>query len=338
MQEWEAIVLDLAKDQLFASHFSHIVIQSGMTDAAVLKTIELCESGLLPVEKLKNWCYADAIKAISEPVFHQLIELQLFSRTEEMWENSLQMCNNYYSNERSLPESLIFRVLCEQKTMSSKIADSAGYCWTELANRFIASYPHRKWDVFKAGLMQESSLLGCIEYHKEGFMTQLTADSPSRAWSCIKEVLEELKDRKWAIASWLSGCMTSTFGHTAFGPIQYISPSELFSWVELDRESRAYWLCQALPQTLNESPSGRLARNFLARFGNDESTYRSFTTRFMNRSWSGNESEHCRELRDEARNWLKGETNKIVVTWIEEYIEALGYDIQRAEIEEERGI
>ena len=221
--------------------------------------------------------------------------------------------------------------------MSSKIADSAGYCWTELANRFIASYPHRKWDIFKAGLMQESSLLRCIEYHKEGFMTQLTSDSPSRAWSCIKEVLEELKDGKWAIASWLSGDMTSTFGHTAFGPIQYISPSELFSWVESDRKNRAYWLCQVLPQTLNESPSGRLTRNFLARFGNDESTYRSFTTRFMNRSWSGNESEHCRELRDEARNWLKGETNKIVVTWIEEYIETLGYDIQRAEIEEERG-
>jgi hypothetical protein len=57
----------------------------------------------------------------------------------------------------------------------------------------------------------------------------------------------------------------------------------------------------------------------------------------MNRSWTGNESEHCRELRDEARDWLKGETNKIVATWIEEYIETLGYDIQRAEIEEELG-
>jgi hypothetical protein len=227
MQEWEAIVVDLAKDQLFASHFSDIVIQSGMTDSAVLKTIELCESGILAREKLINWWYSDALKAISEPVFRQLIEIQLLSCTEELWENSLQMCNNYYFDERSLPESLIFRVLCEQKSMSSKIADSAGYCWTELANRFIASYPHRKWDVFKAGLMQESSLLRCIEYHKEGFMTQLTADSPSRAWSCIKEVLEELKDGKWTIASWLSGDMTSTFGHTAFGPIQYISPSEL---------------------------------------------------------------------------------------------------------------
>lgn len=335
-QEWEAIVLNLAKEPLFASHFSEIVIQSGMTDAVVLKVIELCENGGIATERLKDWWFTDALKTISEPVFRKLIEMQLTKSTEAMWENSLQMCNQYYVEGMSLPESLIFQILCEQSAISSRIANSAGYYWTELANRFIAAYPKRKWDVFKGVLLQERNMIRSIEHHREGFMAQLVADDPRKAWECIRVVLDENKDVEWAIAYWLSGEMTSEFGHLNAGPIQYISSAELFSWVELDRGARAYWLCQAIPQTLDRSPAGRLARDFLVKFGDDESTYRAFRTRFRSRSWSGKESENCRKLRDEARNWLKGETNRIVVAWIEEYIESLGLDVQRAEIEEER--
>ena len=41
-------------------------------------------------------------------------------------------------------------------------------------------------------------------------------------------------------------------------------------------------------------------------------------------------------LREQAREWLVGEKNQTVVRWIENYIDGLGYDIQQAEIEEER--
>jgi len=38
----------------------------------------------------------------------------------------------------------------------------------------------------------------------------------------------------------------------------------------------------------------------------------------------------------EAREWLVDEKNKTVIRWIENYIDGLGYDIQKAEIDEER--
>lgn len=335
-REWQTIVLALATENLFATHFSEIVIQSGMSDAVVLKLVELCEAGVLSKEKLKNWRFADALKTISEPVFRKLIELQLASLIDEMWENSLKMCIQYYGDEKALPETFIFRVLCESKQMNSRITSSSGYSWTELATRFIAAYPNRKWDVFKSVLLQEGNWTRGIEHHRPCFMSRLVADDPSKAWKYIRGVLDEKKDGKWEIAFWLSGEMHNDLGRATAGPIKHLAPTELFSWVELDRDERAYWLCQAIPKSLDGSPAGRLTRDFLAKFGEDERTYRAFTVRFRSRSWSGKESEHSRELRDEARNWLKGESNRIVVAWIEEYIESLDQEIQRAEIEEER--
>jgi hypothetical protein len=68
IDEWQAIILSLANEQLFAEHYSEIVIHTGMTDTVVLKVIELCESGVLAKEKLENWWFTDALKTISEPV------------------------------------------------------------------------------------------------------------------------------------------------------------------------------------------------------------------------------------------------------------------------------
>lgn len=336
LDEWEVIVLELAKERLFAEHFSEIVIHSGMTDAVVLKVIELCESGVLAREKLENWWFTDALKSICEPVFRQLIEMQVVNTTEGLWENSLRMCNQYYVDNLLLPESLIFELLAEPVFNDSRISDSAGYYWTELATRFVEAYPGRKWDIFKGVLSQERRMLRCIEHHREGLMAQWVADDPCKAWECITEVLEKNEDSRWAITSWLSGAMTSSWGDSAAGPIQHIPSAEIFSWVDLDRDGRSYWLCQALPKTLDTTPAGRLTRDFVARYCNDESTYRSLRSHFGARSWCGKTSENCRKLRDDAREWLRDEHDRIVINWIEDYIESLGHEIEQAEIEEER--
>jgi hypothetical protein len=91
-----------------------------------------------------------------------------------------------------------------------------------------------------------------------------------------------------------------------------------------------------MPKTLDQTPAGRLTRDFVATFCNDESTYRSLFAHFGSRSWCGKASEHCRKLRDDAREWLKGETDRIVIDWIEEYISSLDHGIESAEIDEER--
>ncbi len=336
IDEWETIVLGLASERLFAKYLSEIVIHSGMTDAVVLKVIELCESGVLAKESLENWWFTDALKAISEPVFRQLINLHMANATEGLWESSLRMCNQYYVDDLVLPESLIFQLLAEPEFTKSRINDSAGYYWTELATRLVEAYPERKWDIFKGVLSQERRMLRCIEHHRNGLMAQWVADDPSRAWACIAEVLDNHEDGRWAIASWLSGAMTSGWVDGLSGPIQHIPSGEMFSWVDLDRNERSYWFCQAMPKTLDKTKAGRLTRSFVARYCDNESTYRSLQSHFGASCYWGKASDHCHKLRDEAREWLKDERDRIVIGWIEDYIESLDREIERAEIEEER--
>lgn len=104
------------------------------------------------------------------------------------------------------------------------------------------------------------------------------------------------------------------------------------------KAKRVIWLFLAglLPKTLNQSPSGRITREFLARYGANDSIARSLWCRFCSRSYCGLESDHNRRLRDDARSWLIGEDDGYVIRWIENYIESLTHDIQRAEIDEER--
>ena len=54
--------------------------------------------------------------------------------------------------------------------------------------------------------------------------------------------------------------------------------------------------------------------------------------------WCGPASDQYRRLRDEARTWLVDEKDVTVRDWIEDYIDGLSHDIDRAEIDEERGM
>ena len=72
------------------------------------------------------------------------------------------------------------------------------------------------------------------------------------------------------------------------------------------------------------------------RFGKNEVIRGGLNAQFSSRGWCGNASDHFRTLRDEAHTWLVDERNPTVCRWILDYIEGLGFEIDRSEIEEER--
>ena len=120
------------------------------------------------------------------------------------------------------------------------------------------------------------------------------------------------------------------------GPIRFAPSPTLFEWVDKNEDDHGCWLAGLLPKTMNQTPAGRITRDFVARYGTNDRIMASFSCRFGARSYCGLESDHDRRLRDGARSWLSGENDPTVIRWIEKYIESLGYDIQRAEIDEER--
>jgi hypothetical protein len=67
-----------------------------------------------------------------------------------------------------------------------------------------------------------------------------------------------------------------------------------------------------------------------------ESVQHALFSHFLSGGWIGPATGYYRRKRDEARSWLENETSARVIAWVEEYIELLGRDIERTEIEEER--
>jgi len=344
-QEWESLMLDMADDVATADRFSDFVVSSGMTDSIVRRVIEQCRSGLQSKERLERWWFDRQLQQIDDQVVKELISLQLEDGVGTLWSNAVQMCHSFYmvkDEAKALPEDLVFRLLTADALTDGRVVHSASYYWSRLAKAFIQQFPNREWDLFGNVIrlsMNGWSILEDLDTNKEAILTSSLRNDPNTAWGCIADAYREARDRgEWLSQHWLAEGGHRGFGNDDPGPIQFVPADVLFGWIDEDIEEHGYWVTRALPKTLDMSMAGRLTREFVARYGKDESIRRGLYAHFHSRSWSGNASDHHRKLRQQARDWLIDEKNSTVIRWINDYIDGLDYDIERAEIEEERRI
>lgn len=343
VEEWEVVMEHLAENRVTASHFSDLVIASGMSERIAKKVVEQCKSGAQKKERLERWWFANQLDQLSPKVIEQLLMLQLEDGTGRLWSNAVHMCHTYFIEkgaERPLPESLVFRLLTHEAMIDGRVAHSVSYYWSRLAAAFLKQYPGRQWDFFRgvlsAGATEWSALLD-LNTNEEQVLTKVLRENPGAAFDCIADVCSEFGDRhSFAIQRWLSSDGHRLIGDDRPGPIQHVPSTKLFDWVDKDVNQHGHWLTQVLPKTLDDTVAGRLTRDFIARYGRDKRISSGLYAHFRSRGWCGNASDHYRALRDEARGWLVDEKNTTVIRWVEDYIEGLTYNIDRAEIEEER--
>ncbi|WP_298869382.1 hypothetical protein [uncultured Gimesia sp.] len=342
-QEWESVMLDLADDSATADRFSDFVVSSGMTNAITRRVIDQCRSGLQSKERLKRWWSDRQLQQLDEEVVKELVSLQLEDGIGTLWSSAVQMCHSFYivkDDVKSLPEDLVFDLLTADAMADERVVHSASYYWSGLAKAFINQFPHREWDLFGKVIrisILRWSVLEDLDANKEAILTSLLRKNPETAWACIADAYREARERgEWLSQNWLTKREHHGFEDDSPGPIQFVPANVLFDWVDEDVDENGYWLTGVLPKTLNNTNAGRLTRDFVAKYGKNESLRSGLYARFGSRSWCGNASDHYRNLRTQARGWLIDEKNSTVIRWIEDYIEGLNYDIERAEIEEER--
>lgn len=177
-----------------------------------------------------------------------------------------------------------------------------------------------------------------LDAAEEHVLTMLFKSDPEAAWKILAAIVAESGCREtWAIQSWLASAGLRSLDEQAPGAILFVPVEAALAWVGEDVEARGYRLAGALPRTLDPSPAGRLTREFILRFSHNKAVQRSLLTTFLHREgWTGDESDHFRNLRQKALGWLAAERNEIVRLWLQSYVEALGACIDRGRIEEER--
>jgi hypothetical protein len=341
--EWEPLILSLADKPFIQSRFADLAISSGMSDAVTRKVAAFCRSGLLDARCLERWWFRGRLHQISESVFLELVDLQLVEKRPDLWSNAVHMFHSYYLDKdtlRNLPDEQAFRVLTSPSMVGEWTGSAISYYWSRLAAAYVAQYSGRAWEFFRAILrlgMKQWSLLADLDMSQEQVLARLFRNDPGQAWDCIAEVVAEGEvERAFGIQHWLGDSGHRLAGDDGPGLIQFAPADKVFGWVDGSVEERGRWLASALPKALDHTPAGRLTRDFLARYGKNESLSSTLSCHFHARSWCGSASAFYRKLREQAREWLVGEKNQTVVRWVENYIDGLGYDIQRSEIEEER--
>lgn len=341
--EWESLLLSLAEQPFIQSRFPDLAISSGMSDAVARKVIDLCRAGLVDLNCLDRWWCSGWLRTIDESVFLELVALQLVDDRPDLWGNAIHMLHAYYldtESQKMLPDEAAYRVLTSPCMVGEGKRNTVSYYWSRLSAAFLAKYPDRTWDFFRDVVLlgtKQWNLLTDLEMAQEHVLEHLIKSNPERAWDCIAEVLRDAeKGSSFGIQRWLGDGGHRLWGDKASGPIQFVPSSKLFAWVDENVEEHGRWLTNALPKSLDRNSVGRLTRDFIAKYGKSDSLSSLLTCRFHARAWSGPASDYYRKLREEAREWLIEEKNQTVIRWVENYIDGLGYSIQRAEIDEER--
>ena len=306
---WERVMLTVADEASIKGRFVNFVFGSGMSDAVARKVLELCQRGGSDVNCLKHVWFRERLRQVEESIFLELIDLQLADHRAEVADNALHMFYAYYlgiGTEKEFPEESTFRVLTCPALFEESLPDSAIYYWSMLATKFVARFPRRTWEFFEAILQSGTkrwSLLSDLDTTQDQILTGILKSNPERGWQCITLVYSRAEDKtRYAIQHWLAEGGHRLHGLEAPGPIQFVPRDQILAWVDQDAEEHGHWLVAALPKTVDDSPGGRLTRDFIVKYSRKRFCSNSLLSHFCSRSWCGTASNHYRALRDEARN------------------------------------
>lgn len=155
-------------------------------------------------------------------------------------------------------------------------------------------------------------------------------------WAIIASAIGTHPDSAYNIVMWL-GDGNSTHGD-ALGAMRLLDPDDIINWTRENTADCVRLIYHGLPKTLDSSKGGRVTQLFIENFISGNRVEGALVAHFAySGAWSGPRSAYLRRKRDEARGWLGALNSSQVEKWLTRYIEVLTDDIERAEIEEERG-
>ena len=344
-QKWEEQLDALTHDEKFVIWVPELTWRSGMSDQAALRVLSLAEKGIIGIGHFRMFCFGGVVKDLSEDVFTKWIEFLLNSSDTYAISIALTLYNFYYlrnERKRTLPEELTLKLLMHpllfQKTENGKRDQMDEYCWTEIGKIFVQLYPERSLELADR-IFEHFGEDGTIF---EGFSSQtlvvineITRLYPKEVWRKIKKYLgPPIDSRAYHIKEWLRG---STFFEEKEGTLTLIPPEEIWKWVDENVEKHAWYLANFVPKRLSrEEGKTCLARELLIRYGEREDVRRNLIANFSTEGWTGLESLHYQEKKQQLLDFKKDEDNENVKRWIDEYISSLDREIERARIKEER--
>ena len=213
------------------------------------------------------------------------------------------------------------------------------FAWSEIAKAFVKDHPDASINLADKMLEhygEDGTIVAGFHSSPQPVLNEIVVLHPERVWERVTKYLgPPIDSRGFYIKEWLRG--GGYFGEGGIGALSLVPLERIWEWVDGDIESRARCLASFVPKTLFDK-EGKvcLAREVLARYGDRENVRRSFSANYSTEGWSGPESLHHQERKQQLLAFKEGESNRNVIRWIDDYVQALDRQIERARIREER--
>jgi hypothetical protein len=327
----------LCKDEKLCTHVPELTWRSGLTDRTGRRIVGLARRQAITVEHFSCFRMGGTLKALSEDVFHEWIDYLLEGGLIGAY-LALDFFDSYYLYHKKgsgkLPEQLTLRLLLHdaffgkaEKTSRQQMGD---FHWKQVALRFLTEYQQHALSISERLLGYfgiEGTIIGGYRTQVQEVLIQIIKLYPQEVWQqTSKYIGPPLDHRAFDLTQWLRE-----------GPLSLFPQDAIWAWVEEDREKRSSHLARFVPKSLSGGNGQQsLARAVLMRYGHIEDVRHSFSANYFSGAWTGPETQHFLARQKELLELRAKETDENVRLWIDEYLDALEKDLERAQLQEER--
>ena len=343
--EWEKQLDALVEDTKLNVLIPDLTYRSGITDRAGLRLLKLAKAEIMSVSSFVHF-FGRAMDSLSDKVFTEWIKFLLNCSNELAVPIALKLYYFYYihdKNKHTLPSDLTFQLLVLPARFENLIPiqgnSMTGHYWTDIANAFLKFYPEKGLEL--AALVfphfgREGTIFGSFNTQTGSVLTELTKRYPEQVW---EHVSQRLKEYDFFLEKWLKeGDSSDSSSNEEKGVLTFIPREKIWEWIDGDVENHAWYFAYRLvSKTLSvEEWRNSLVRAFLVRYGEREDVRRNLKANYSTEMYSGERSLYLTEKREKLLRIKTDEEDGKVKRWLDEYIQELEEDIERARIEEER--
>lgn len=349
-EKWEKQLDDITKDNELRIWLPEITWQSGTTDCASLRILRLARDGMIDLIKL-NFSIIRGGLDISENVFEKWMHFLLGNADEQYIYIALDWYNLYYIRkftnhpERNLPEKLTLELLTHEllfkESESYKPNGMDEYHWSEIAEEFIELYPQHSLTIAEMILENFDGGGNIFGRHSQTIklLNEISKQNPEEVWKIITKYIGPPIDKKaFEITWWLRGTGNDPFFNEEDRGMLGVFPIDsILKWVDEDIENRAWYFAYFAPKVFfREEGNICFTRELLVLYGSREDVKEELMANFSTGFFTGSMSINLQERKQELLNFKQEEDNENVKQWIDEYVNSLDKEIERAKIEEER--
>src|SRR5574341_1161594 len=255
---WETNLDSLIPDQVLNTWIPELTWRSGISHRSASRVLQLAKDSIIGVEHLQIYLFGSRASEMPEEVFVNWINFLLESTDVRAIRLAVELVYIYYildKVKKELPERLIYRLLTHENLFERKTLDKSEsriqFAWTNTGKRFVEQHP--KVGLGLASKMlehfgQEGTITEGFYSETEELLNKIAKQCPKEVWQLVAKYLGPPADsRAFHITTWLKG---GEFSHAKEGALHIFPKSDIWEWVEKDRNTRAPYLASFVPKDL----------------------------------------------------------------------------------------